>query len=98
MMGWRIHVPPKANNHRPASETPFRWRADNGPTLNAGLVVLRFFRGSGPVLLENTIFYDFSGGAVPDPLSPPSGSANAFDCLINSHNLHTGASKHSTVN
>ena len=31
----------------------FRWRADNGPTLNAGLVVLRFSRGSGPVLLRN---------------------------------------------
>ena len=24
----------------------FRWRADDGPTLNAGLVALRFFRGS----------------------------------------------------
>ena len=24
----------------------FRWRADDGPILNAGLVVLRFFRGS----------------------------------------------------
>ena len=34
----------KAGHHRPASETPlmaFRWRADDGPTLNAGLVVLR---------------------------------------------------------
>ena len=41
------------------SETPlmaFRWRIDNGPTLNAVLVGLRFFRGSGPVLLENPIF------------------------------------------
>ena len=30
-------------HHRPASETPllaFRWRADDGPTLNAGLVAL----------------------------------------------------------
>ena len=34
----------------------FRWRADDGPTMNAGLVALRFFRGSGPVLLENPIF------------------------------------------
>ena len=31
----------------------FRCQADNGPTLNAGLVVLRFFMGSGPVLLRN---------------------------------------------
>ena len=34
----------------------FRWRADDGPTMNAGLVALRFFRGSGPVLLENPLF------------------------------------------
>ena len=32
-----------------------RWRADNGTTLNAGLVILLFFRGSGPVLLRNPI-------------------------------------------
>ena len=34
----------------------FRWRADDDPTLNAGLVVLLFFRGSGPVLLRNPLF------------------------------------------
>ena len=28
----------------------FRWRADDGRTLNAGLVALCFFRGSEPVL------------------------------------------------
>ena len=32
------------------------WRADNGPTLNAGLVALRFFGRSGPVLLRNPNF------------------------------------------
>ena len=34
--------PPKANHHRLNRETPlaFRWRADNGPTLNAGMVAL----------------------------------------------------------
>ena len=31
-------------------------RADDGPTLNAGLAVLLFFRGSGRVLLRNPIF------------------------------------------
>ena len=46
----------------------FRWRADDGPTLNAGLVALWFYRGSGPVLLRNPIFIFFQGG--PDPLSP----------------------------
>ena len=29
----------------------FRWRADDGPTLNAGLVAVGFLRGSRPVLL-----------------------------------------------
>ena len=32
------------------------------------------FRGSGPVLLRNPIFYDFSGGSGA-PVPPPSGSA-----------------------
>ena len=49
----------------------FRWRADDGPKLNAGLVALRIFRGSGPVFLRNPIFCDFSGGGGPDPLPPP---------------------------
>ena len=38
----------------------FRWRVNDDPTLNAGLVALRFFRrffrGSGHVLPENPIF------------------------------------------
>ena len=34
----------------------FCWRADDGPTLNAGLVALWFYRGSGSVLLRNPIF------------------------------------------
>ena len=38
-----------------ASET-FRWRADDGPTLNAGFVALRTFRGYEPVLLRNPIY------------------------------------------
>ena len=49
-----------------------RLRADDGPTLNAGLVALYFFRGSGPVLLRNPIFFIFFSGGEggPDPLSP----------------------------
>ena len=34
----------------------FRWLADDDPTLNAGLVVFENFRGSGPVLLRNSMF------------------------------------------
>ena len=41
----------------------FRWRADDGPTLNAGLVVLKI---SGdpvhPVLLRNSILLGGGGG------------------------------------
>ena len=39
------------------------------PTLNAGLVAKLFFRGSGPVLQGNQIFFMIFHG-VPDPLSP----------------------------
>ena len=46
----------------------FRWRADDGPTLNADLVALWFFRGFGPVLLRNPIFLWFFRGG-PGPLS-----------------------------
>ena len=49
----------------------FRWRADGGPTLNPGLVALWFYRGSGPVLLRNPIFCDFSWGGGSGPLPPP---------------------------
>ena len=54
----------------------FRWRPDDGLTLNSGLVALRFFRGSGPVLLGNPIFCDLSGVGS-EPPAPPSGSAHA---------------------
>ena len=60
---WVI-ICPSAKRHFLA----FRWRADDGPTVNAGLVSLWFFRGSRPILLGNPIFCDCSGG--PDPLSP----------------------------
>ena len=49
----------------------FRWRADDGPALNAGLAAFWFFRESGS---RNSIYLRFSsgggGGGGPDPLSP----------------------------
>ena len=50
----------------------YRWRADIGPILNAGFVALWFYRGSGPVLLRNSIFVRFfrGGGGGQDALSP----------------------------
>ena len=55
----------------------FRWRADDGPTLNTGLVAYWLSRGSGPVLLRRPIYLCFFKGG-PDPLSPPSGSTHAI--------------------
>ena len=52
----------------------FRWRAYDESTLNAGLVALRFFRGSGPVLLRYPIFRDFS--------DPPPTSLDPRMCLF----------------
>ena len=37
----------------------FRWQADDGTTLNVGLVALWFFRGPGPVLLRYPLFVIF---------------------------------------
>ena len=44
----------------------FCWRADDGPTLNVGLVALRFSRGSGPVLFRNpkVLLFSRGGGGV----------------------------------
>ena len=44
-----IISPPAKRHHQPASK---KWRADDGPTLNAGSVALWYFRGSGPELLK----------------------------------------------
>ena len=42
----------KAGNHWPRQR---KWQANDDPKLKAGLVVLRFFRVSKPVLLRNPI-------------------------------------------
>ena len=66
--GERNQIPPQIPLK--AIEMAFHWHADDGPTLNAGLVALWFFRGSGPVLLRSPIVYDFSGRGGPEPLLP----------------------------
>ena len=49
----------------------FHWRADDGPTLNAGLKALWFYRGSAPIIAKNPyIFVIFEEGGA-DFLSPP---------------------------
>ena len=51
----------------------FRWRVDVGPTLKAGLVALRSFRGLDPaILLRNPIFFViFQGGGRAAPTLDP---------------------------
>ena len=69
--GERIQISLKAGHHRPASETPLngvslacRWQ----PNVECWLGSFENSRGSGPVLLRNSIF--LQGGGGPDPLSP----------------------------
>ena len=45
----------------------FRWHADDGPTLNAGLVAA-IFQGIGTCIRKPYIFVIFQGGS--GPLSP----------------------------
>ena len=61
----RAIIDPPAKRHLMA----FHWRADDDPTLNAGLVTLQFFRGSALVLLESPLFFVIIQGG-PDPLYP----------------------------
>ena len=69
----------------------FRWRADDGPTLNAGLVALWFFRGSGPVLLKKPWFFViFQGIQTPCPPLDPHVSSEQ-----SAHTCHQGPEDHS---
>ena len=71
--GRGIQIPLKVSHHRPASEMAFRWPADDGPTLNAGLVVCCFQGFQTSIAKKPYIFVIFQGG--PDPC-PPSGSTH----------------------
>ena len=58
----------------------FRWRADDGPTLNAGLVAAIFQGTRTCIARKPYIFVIFHGGSGPP--GPPSGSAHDFfTCL-----------------
>ena len=46
----------------------FRWQADGGPTLNAGLVALYIYRVYGPVLLRKPNFFFTFGRGVGSPV------------------------------
>ena len=47
----------------------FRWRADDGPTLNAGLAAFVIFQGIRTSIAKKPYVCYFSGGR--DPLPPP---------------------------
>ena len=61
---------PSWARQRNTIEMAFRWRADDGLTLNAGLVALLFFRDPDQNCKETLYFFCFSGGSRP-PVSPP---------------------------
>ena len=46
----------KAGHHRPASETPFKWRFAGVPKMAQHWMHAWLFSESGPVLLRNPIF------------------------------------------
>ena len=86
--GERIRISLKAVHHWPASEMPLngvslacrRW-----PNVECWLGCLRNFRGSGPILLRNSIFLWFfrGGGGSPDLLPPPFGTAHGTgQCIL----------------
>ena len=93
MRGKRIQIAlkqaiigPPAKRHLMA----FCWRADDGLTLNTGLVCLFFFFVFFQWILTSIakkpyIFGIFQGGGGPDPLHPPppSGSPHVIRLLIN---------------
>ena len=80
---------PSSARQRNATLMVFHWQADGGPTLNAVLVALSFFRGSGPVLLRNLINCDFSGGGVQTPCPSPldQGMCIQFNILFASNTV-----------
>ena len=57
----------------------FRWRADNGPTLNAVLVAFLCFMVSGPALLRNPIFVILQGASGPPDPPPRDPRMHRFD-------------------
>ena len=56
----------------------FRWRADNDPTLNAGLVACDFSGEPDQYCKETLYFCYFLGGTGPPAPPPPSGSTHRF--------------------
>ena len=92
--------------HLSAILMAFRWRADDCPTLNAGLLALWFFRRSKPVLLRNPIYLWFFRGVGRDTLSPSGSEHGSFIvplCMCDNNNYQsplilTELSQHNLIN
>ena len=54
MRGERVQIALKEGHHQSASETPFCWRADDGPTLKLGSFVI--FQGIWTSIAKNPLF------------------------------------------
>ena len=67
------------------------WHADNGPTLNSGLVAFVIFQGIRTSIAKKPyIFVIFQGGPDLLPPPPPSGSAHGMFanlCISSSQDL-----------
>ena len=61
---------PSSARQRNAISMAFRWRADDDPTFNAGLVALSFLGFRTSIAKKPFIFVIFQGGGR-DPLSSP---------------------------
>ena len=61
------NIGPSSARKRNATEMAFRWRADDGLTLNAALVALGFLWDPDQYLLRNPLFLLFFRRATPFP-------------------------------
>ena len=78
----RAIIGPPAKRHLNGVSLAGRW----WPKLNAGMVALWFYRGSGPVLQRNPIFLCFFrgyGSPAPYPPPPPPPFGSAQDLILN---------------
>ena len=86
MRGEMIQIPLKVGHHRPASETPFKWRFAGGPMMAhivcwPGSFVI-FQRIWTSIAKKPYIFVILQGGSGPPCPPPPSGSAHALLCCL----------------
>ena len=74
---------PSSTHQRNAISMAFRWRADVGPTLSAGLVACVDFQGIRTSIAKKPyIFVIFQGGGSGPPVPHP-GSAHEVSMILN---------------